>query len=173
MLSTLAVCLLLLDVALLCVIVCHIESNLNSWKEQEDKHVLEGWEGSVCVGRGGGGKEGGVVCMCWRDGEDLGGCCVGVFSVCLLQVCVCVCVCVLWPITVTGTSQDVMDTLCELYWNLKEEDMWAGLFAKRARFPETNIAIAYEQHGFFEQAQAQYEQVSMFMKLEKKEGIPE
>jgi len=82
-------------------------------------------------------------------------------------------VCILWPITVTGTSQDVMDTLCELYWHLKEEDMWAGLFAKRARFPETNIAIAYEQHGFFEQAQAQYEQVSVFTKLEKKEGIPE
>ena len=88
--------------------------------------------------------------------------------VCFLCVCVCVCVCVLWPITVTGASQDVMDTLCELYWHLKEEDMWAGLFAKRARFPETNIAIAYEQHGFFEQAQTQYEQVSMFMKLEKR-----
>ena len=111
-------------------------------------HVLEGWGGSGWV---------------------LFGCVLCLF----VAVCVCVCVCVLWPITVTGTSQDVMDTLCELYWNLKEEDMWAGLFAKRARFPETNIAIAYEQHGFFEQAQAQYEQVSMFMKLEKKEGIPE
>ena len=104
-------------------------------------------------------------CVCVGGGDH----CVWCFYVCVLYVSVCI----LWPITVTGTSQDVMDTLCELYWHLKEEDMWAGLFAKRARFPETNIAIAYEQHGFFEQAQAQYEQVSMFTKLEKKEGIPE
>ncbi|XP_076468689.1 transformation/transcription domain-associated protein-like isoform X2 [Babylonia areolata] len=58
----------------------------------------------------------------------------------------------------TGSiQQEVMDALCDLYWLLKEEDMWAGLFMKRSRYPETNIAIAYEQHGFFEQAQAQYE----------------
>ncbi|KAK7109588.1 transformation/transcription domain-associated protein-like isoform X2 [Littorina saxatilis] len=56
-----------------------------------------------------------------------------------------------------NTQQDVMDTLCDLYWHLREEDMWAGLFTKRTRFTETNIAIAYEQHGFFEQAQNQYE----------------
>ena len=135
--------------------------------------MLEGWEGSVCVRKGGEEGRRGEWCACVGG---MGSFWVGVVWVCSLCVCcrcVCVCVCVLWPITVTGTSQDVMDTLCELYWHLKEEDMWAGLFAKRARFPETNIAIAYEQHGFFEQAQAQYEQVSMFMKLEKKEGIPE
>ena len=76
-----------------------------------------------------------------------------------VHACVRVCVCVVTNHLIV-TCQDVMDTLCELYWHLKEEDMWAGLFAKRARFPETNVAIAYEQHGFFEQAQAQYEQVS-------------
>lgn len=29
--------------------------------------------------------------------------------------------------------------------------MWAGLWQKRCKFPETSTAIAYEQHGFFEQ----------------------
>jgi len=38
--------------------------------------------------------------------------------------------------------------------------MWAGLWQKRAKFPDTNTAIAYEQHGFFEEAQSSYEAVS-------------
>lgn len=29
--------------------------------------------------------------------------------------------------------------------------MWAGLWQKRCKFSETATAIAYEQHGFFEQ----------------------
>lgn len=44
-----------------------------------------------------------------------------------------------------------MDSLAELYSLLQEEDMWAGLWQKRCKFPETATAIAYEQHGFFEQ----------------------
>lgn len=55
--------------------------------------------------------------------------------------------------------QETLDSLCELYSLLKEEDMWAGLWQKRSKYPETNTAIAYEQHGFFEQAQTAYEQV--------------
>ncbi|WAQ94363.1 TRRAP-like protein [Mya arenaria] len=39
--------------------------------------------------------------------------------------------------------------------------MWAGLWQKRAKFSETNTAIAYEQHGFFEQAQGSYEAVNV------------
>ena len=35
--------------------------------------------------------------------------------------------------------------------------MLVGIWQKRAKFPETNIALAYEQHGFFEQAQQSYE----------------
>ena len=35
--------------------------------------------------------------------------------------------------------------------------MVAGIWQKRAKYPDTNIAIAYEQHGFFEQAQQSYE----------------
>lgn len=32
--------------------------------------------------------------------------------------------------------------------------MWAGLWQKRCKFSETATAIAYEQHGFFEQVMA-------------------
>lgn len=32
--------------------------------------------------------------------------------------------------------------------------MWAGLWQKRCKFSETATAIAYEQHGFFEQVRA-------------------
>ncbi len=54
-------------------------------------------------------------------------------------------------------QQEAMDALSEMYSLLKEEDMWAGLWHKKAKYQETNIAIAYEQQGFFEQAQGAYE----------------
>ena len=40
---------------------------------------------------------------------------------------------------------------------LKEEDLWSGLWQRRAHLPETIIGVAYEQQGFFEQAQGTYE----------------
>lgn len=49
------------------------------------------------------------------------------------------------------------DSLGELYSLLCEEDLWAGLWQRHAHYKETTIAIAYEQHGFFEQAQSAYE----------------
>lgn len=50
--------------------------------------------------------------------------------------------------------QEILDSLAELYSLLQEEDMWAGLWQKRCKFSETATAIAYEQHGFFEQVMA-------------------
>lgn len=35
--------------------------------------------------------------------------------------------------------------------------MWTGLWQTRCKFSETGKAIAYEQQGFFEQAQSAYE----------------
>lgn len=35
--------------------------------------------------------------------------------------------------------------------------MWSGLMQKHARYRETNVAIAFEQQGFFEQALGAYE----------------
>ncbi|KAM6963550.1 transformation/transcription domain-associated protein isoform 2-T2 [Tautogolabrus adspersus] len=59
--------------------------------------------------------------------------------------------------SITPPQQEILDSLAELYSLLQEEDMWAGLWQKRCKFPETATAIAYEQHGFFEQAQEGYE----------------
>ncbi|XP_073683760.1 transformation/transcription domain-associated protein isoform X2 [Garra rufa] len=59
--------------------------------------------------------------------------------------------------SITPPQQEILDSLAELYSLLQEEDMWAGLWQKRCKFPETSTAIAYEQHGFFEQAQETYE----------------
>ncbi|XP_032358661.1 transformation/transcription domain-associated protein [Etheostoma spectabile] len=59
--------------------------------------------------------------------------------------------------SITPPQQEILDSLAELYSLLQEEDMWAGLWQKRCKFPETTTAIAYEQHGFFEQAQESYE----------------
>lgn len=43
-----------------------------------------------------------------------------------------------------------------MYELLQEEDMWSGLWQKHARYRETNMAIAYEQQGFYEQSQVSY-----------------
>lgn len=40
---------------------------------------------------------------------------------------------------------------------LKEEDLWSGLWQRRAHLAETVIGVAFEQQGFFEQAQGTYE----------------
>jgi len=37
--------------------------------------------------------------------------------------------------------------------------MYTAVWLKRARLPEVTLALTYEQHGFFEQAQLAYEQV--------------
>ena len=37
--------------------------------------------------------------------------------------------------------------------------MFTAVWLKRARLPEVSLALTYEQHGFFEQAQLAYEQV--------------
>jgi len=41
--------------------------------------------------------------------------------------------------------------------------MFTAVWLKRARLPEVSLALTYEQHGFFEQAQLAYEQVNTFV----------
>ena len=36
---------------------------------------------------------------------------------------------------------------------LKEEDLWSGLWQRRAHLPETIIGVVCQQQGFFNQAQ--------------------
>ncbi|XP_060534319.1 transcription-associated protein 1 [Cylas formicarius] len=52
---------------------------------------------------------------------------------------------------------ELLGSLAELYQTLCEEDLWAGIWQKNAHYKETGVAIAYEQHGFFEQAQSAYD----------------
>lgn len=52
--------------------------------------------------------------------------------------------------------------LSDIYALLREKDMLTGLWTKRAKHPETVTALSYEQHGYYEQAQNTYEQVSMW-----------
>lgn len=61
------------------------------------------------------------------------------------------------PSVAQNPQQEALDSLSEMYSLLKEEDMWAGLWQKKAKYQETNIAISYEQQGYFEQAQGAYE----------------
>lgn len=49
------------------------------------------------------------------------------------------------------------DALLELYVNLQEDDMFYGLWRRRAKYTETNIALSYEQVGLWDKAQQLYE----------------
>jgi transformation/transcription domain-associated protein len=51
----------------------------------------------------------------------------------------------------------VHDSLAEIYAELAEEDMFYGLWRRRCLFSETNIALAFEQNGMWEQASNAYE----------------
>ncbi|RUS77842.1 hypothetical protein EGW08_014394 [Elysia chlorotica] len=62
--------------------------------------------------------------------------------------------------------QETLDCLCELYSLLLEEDMFVGTWLKKAKYPETNTALAYMQHGFFEQAQTTFEGVMSKIRMD-------
>lgn len=49
------------------------------------------------------------------------------------------------------------DALLEIYLNLQEEDMFYGLWRRRAKYTETNIALSFEQVGMWDKAQQLYE----------------
>ncbi|XP_063882780.1 transformation/transcription domain-associated protein-like isoform X6 [Scylla paramamosain] len=72
---------------------------------------------------------------------------------------------------VTSPQQEVLDSLSEMYSLLKEEDLWAGLWQTIAHYPDTRLAVTYEQHGFLEQAQATYE-LSMLKAKEDMAVVP-
>jgi len=54
-------------------------------------------------------------------------------------------------------SDHVYDSLADVYAELAEEDMFYGLWRKRSIRIETNIGLAYEQAGMWEQAAHTYE----------------
>lgn len=54
-----------------------------------------------------------------------------------------------------GQSND--DALVEMYANLQEDDMFYGLWRRRAKYTETNTALSYEQIGLWGRAIQMYE----------------
>ncbi|CAZ79218.1 unnamed protein product [Tuber melanosporum] len=50
-----------------------------------------------------------------------------------------------------------LDALAEMYSMLSEEDLFYGLWRRRAQYLETNAAISYEQNGMWDKAQQMYE----------------
>ncbi|XP_068742186.1 transformation/transcription domain-associated protein-like isoform X1 [Montipora capricornis] len=67
-------------------------------------------------------------------------------------------------------QHETLDALAEMYSLLNEEDMWAGVWQQRCRYPETATAIAYETQGFYEQAQSTYELVMSKAREEHNRG---
>lgn len=70
----------------------------------------------------------------------------------------------------TGTASIVLEPLSQMYSALYEEDLWAGLWQKYSKYPETNAAIAYEQMGHFEEAQNMYDMCMTKFKQEAMTG---
>ncbi|ODV96782.1 hypothetical protein PACTADRAFT_39977 [Pachysolen tannophilus NRRL Y-2460] len=53
--------------------------------------------------------------------------------------------------------QTNQDALLEMYSSLQEDDMFYGLWRRRAKYSETNIALSYEQIGLWDKAIQLYE----------------
>ncbi|ALC42664.1 Nipped-A [Drosophila busckii] len=66
---------------------------------------------------------------------------------------------------------NIYDSLSKMYAAMHEEDLWAGLWLKYAHYPETNIAISYEQMGFFEEAQGAYDLAMTKFKQDLNSGL--
>ncbi|XP_070855285.1 transcription-associated protein 1 isoform X6 [Drosophila suzukii] len=68
-------------------------------------------------------------------------------------------------------SKNIFDSLSKMYSSMHEEDLWAGLWLKFAHYPETNIAVSYEQMGFFEEAQGAYDLAMTKFKQDLNNGV--
>ncbi|XP_044571244.1 transcription-associated protein 1 isoform X4 [Drosophila ananassae] len=68
-------------------------------------------------------------------------------------------------------SSNIFDALSNMYSAMHEEDLWAGLWLKFAHYPETNIAVSYEQMGFFEEAQGAYDLAMTKFKQDLNNGL--
>lgn len=66
---------------------------------------------------------------------------------------------------------NIYDSLSKMYSAMHEEDLWAGLWLKCSHYSETNIAISYEQMGFFEEAQGAYDLAMTKFKQDLNSGL--
>ncbi|KAH8256520.1 hypothetical protein KR032_001949, partial [Drosophila birchii] len=68
-------------------------------------------------------------------------------------------------------TNNIFDSLSKMYSSMHEEDLWAGLWLKFAQYPETNVAVSYEQMGFFEEAQGAYDIAMTKFKQDLNNGL--
>lgn len=61
------------------------------------------------------------------------------------------------PIDSAVVREANLDALAEMYAKIGEEDMFYGLWRRRAQYIETNAAISFEQNGMWDKAQLMYE----------------
>ncbi|KAA8905830.1 FAT domain-containing protein [Sphaerosporella brunnea] len=61
------------------------------------------------------------------------------------------------PVEAPVVRDSNLDALTEMYATVCEEDMFYGLWRRRANYIETNSAISFEQHGMWDKAQQMYE----------------
>ncbi|KAL6949991.1 hypothetical protein ACO0QE_000660 [Hanseniaspora vineae] len=60
-------------------------------------------------------------------------------------------------VDITKINDANEDALLEMYISLEETDMFYGLWRRRAKYTETNMALSYEQIGLWDRAQNMYE----------------
>ncbi|KAF8309342.1 hypothetical protein DL93DRAFT_2085770 [Clavulina sp. PMI_390] len=60
-----------------------------------------------------------------------------------------------------SVNNAALDALAELYAELSEDDLFYGLWRRRAIYPETNIALSFEQCGLWQDAQLAYENAQL------------
>lgn len=65
------------------------------------------------------------------------------------------------PVDSNVVRESNLDALTEMYATLGEEDMFYGLWRRRAQYIETNAAISFEQHGMWDKAQQMYEKAQI------------
>ena len=61
------------------------------------------------------------------------------------------------PVDSTVVRESNLDALLEMYAMIGEDDMFYGLWRRRANYIETNAAVSFEQHGMWDKAQQMYE----------------
>jgi transformation/transcription domain-associated protein len=61
------------------------------------------------------------------------------------------------PVDSAVVRESNLDALTEMYATISEDDMFYGLWRRRANYIETNAAVSFEQHGMWDKAQQMYE----------------
>ena len=68
---------------------------------------------------------------------------------------------------------ELLETLADFYSSILESDLWSAVWQHRAKYPETRLAITFQQQGFYEQAKDAYDLSMDKFKAEYKTASPQ